>query len=104
MTIRDGIVLLEFAELVNDMCLTKAAFDQAVRDERINRVQKACPGQPALIEWQSLPGKYKELVRHHLKGDPEVLARAQMVEDHLQVIPADSDYLLHFKAENGYHL
>lgn len=104
MTIRDGIVLLEFAELVNDACLSVPAYKDALHKGRINRVQKACPGQPALIEWHSLPAKYKELVQHHLKGDPEVLARAQMVEDHLQVIPADSDYLLHFKAENGYHL
>ncbi len=101
MIIRDGIVLLEYAELVNDACLSEPAYKKAVRDGRIARVQKACPGHPALIEYRSLPAAYKEMVRHYLKGDPEDLARAQVVEQHLVLAKEDETYIHEFRASNG---
>jgi hypothetical protein len=104
MILREGVVLLEYPELVNDACISKPAYDKAAREGRVTVVQRGGDGHPALIEWHTLPAKYKELVQHHLKGDPEVLARAQAVEQHLVSDAKDSDYLDQFKADNGYGL
>lgn len=101
MILRDSIVLLEFSDLVNDACLSKDAYDRACAQKRITVAQRACPGHPALIDWRSLPDRYKAMVRHHLKGDPEHLAKAQVIEQHLLATPADMAYLDSFKAANG---
>jgi hypothetical protein len=101
MMVRDGMVLLEYAELVNDACVSKPTYDKASRDGRIAVVRRGGNDHPALVEWASLPQRYKDMVRHHLGGDPEVLAMAQQVEQHLVTVPEDVQYLDSYKAENG---
>lgn len=101
MILRDGIVLLEFADLVNVRCLTKAAYDKAVRDGRITVVQKGGGGHPALLSWGALAPRYQDMVREHLGGDPVQLAQAEAIERHLQLLPEDERYIDEFKASNG---
>lgn len=104
MLIQDGIVQLEFADLVNDRCLSKPAYDKALASGQIVRTQRGNNGRPALIDWTTLPEKYKELVRAHLGGDPEQLARAQELERHMVLRPEDERYIDDFRAGNGYML
>lgn len=101
MLIRNNIVLLEYSDIVNDDCLSRDAFRKAVQRDYVKVVQKGGHGHPALIDWSSLPEKYKEMVRHHLKGDPEELAKAELVEKHLMVEPEDEAYIDAFRASNG---
>lgn len=101
MTIRNGIVVLEYADIVNDNCLSTPAYKKAVHDGRIMVVQKGGGGHPALIDWASLPERYKDMVRHHLGGDPVEVAKAQTIERHLVLMPEDERYIDTFKAANG---
>lgn len=101
MIVREGIVLLEYAELVNDACLSKPTYDKACLDGRVTVAVRGGQGHPALIDWNSLHERYKEQVAHHLGGDPEVLAKAQLVERHLVTHEADMRYLDTYKASNG---
>lgn len=101
MVIQNGTVLLEYAELVNDACLSKPTYDKAVADGRITVAQRGGNGHPALIAWHSLHARYQEQVRHHLGGDPEVLAKAHSIEQHLVTDDADMRYLNAYKGENG---
>ncbi len=104
MILRDGHILLEFIEVVNSNCLSKPAFDKAVQQGRIVMAQRGGNGSPALLEWASLPDTYKELVRAHLGGDPEQLAGAQVIEQHLELVPEDEAYLSSYRASNGLQL
>lgn len=104
MILRDGIVLLEFADLVNEACLSLPMYKHAVRDGKVTVVQKGGGGHPALIDWSSLPERYQALVRAHLGRDPLELAKLQGIERHL-VLPADDNrYLDEYRAGNGLHL
>ncbi len=104
MLIREGAVLLEWADLVNDRCLTVAAYKHGVADGLIVVRQKGGHNHPALIEWSSLPERYKELVRAHMGGDPEQLALAQEMERHMELRADDERYIDEFRAGNGYML
>lgn len=104
MILRDGIVLLEFTDLVNDECLTRAAYDSANRRGVLNVVQKGGGGHPALIDWTTLPEQYKDMVRKHLGGDPTELAPVKSIERFLKVHPEDERYLDDFRAANGHGL
>lgn len=104
MKVSDGKVLIEFAEIVGEEMLSKPAYDAAVRRERITVVQKGGHGHPALIDYASLPPRYKEIVRHHLKGDPEDLAKAEVIAKHLLPDTQDEAYIDGFTASNGLKL
>ncbi|MBL8002356.1 MAG: hypothetical protein JNL05_10380 [Flavobacteriales bacterium] len=101
MLIRDGIVLLEFTELVNSECLSKPAYDKAVREGRIAVIQKGGGNHPALIDWASLPERYKEMVRARMGGDPAELVKVKTIDRFLKLRPEDERYLDGFRASNG---
>lgn len=93
MVVQEGIVLLEYGDIVNDRCLTVPQYKHAVRKGQIAIVQKGGNGHPALIDWASLPERYKELVRAHLGGEPEQLVKEQTIEKHLTLDLADGKHL-----------
>lgn len=101
MILRDGIVLLEFTDLVNDDCLGIEAYRSAQRRGLLHVVQKGGGGHPALIDWASLPERYQALVRAHLGGDPVELAQVLTLERHLRACPADERYIDEFRSANG---
>lgn len=101
MIIQEGRLLVEFSELVGEDMLSKPAYDKACRVGRITVVQKGGNGHPALIDWSSLPERYKAIVRHHLGGDPEELAQQQHVERHLLLLPEDEQCIEGFRGSNG---
>lgn len=104
MIVRDGIVLLEFTELVNDDCLSASQYKRGMVDKTITSVQKGGGGRVALYDYASLPERYKEMVRHHLKGDPEELAKAEVIAKHLLPDAQDEAFIDGFTASNGLKL
>lgn len=101
MLIHAGIVALEFADLVNDACLTVHAYKKALRDGRITILQKGGHGHPAIIDWASLPERYKEMVRANMGGDPAELVKTRALEQHMRLRPDDDRYIDDYRAENG---
>lgn len=101
MTIRDGIALLEYADLVNSACLSVDQYNNACKRGRITVVRKGGGGHPALIDWATLEPSYKELVKAHLGADPEQLAKVQNIDRFLRLSPADETYIDSYRSTNG---
>ena len=101
MIVRDSTHLLEYTDLVNERCLSKSAYDKGVKEGRITVVQRSSAGRSALIGWDSLAPRYQEMVAAHLGGDPEHIAKAQLVERHLVLTPEDEQHIEGFKSTNG---
>src|SRR5690349_20784591 len=93
MVLHGTTTLLEFSDMVNERVLGIEAYKSAARRGIIQVVQKGGGGHPALIDWASLPDRFKELVRHHLGGDPEVLARQNELTRHLVLDQQDAEHL-----------
>lgn len=100
MIVRNGIVLLEYTDLVGQGLLTAEAFRQACHRGTIKMEQRGGNGSPALIEWETLPDRHKDLVRAKM-GDPKQLATALAIEPHLVTDPQDEAHLIDFRAGNG---
>lgn len=101
MILQGGTYLLEYADLVNEACLSVPAYKKALHDERIKVVQSGGGGHPALIDWASLPARYKELVRANMGGDPEELVRFKALEQHMPLLDEDARHIDTFRADNG---
>lgn len=102
--VRDGIVLLDKADIVGPRGLTERQLRRLANERRVETVQYGGGDHPALYAWPSFPDDIKDQVRHHLGGDPEDLARAEVVAKHLLSDPADEAYIDDFKASNGLRL
>lgn len=101
MLMRDGIVLLEFTDLVNDRCLTPDAYQKAVQRGQVTLAQRGNYARSVLIDWASLAPRYQAMVRHHLGGDPVQLAKSQELERHMVLRPDDGRYIDEFKGRTG---
>lgn len=102
MTIQDGIVLLDYTDLVNATCLSVAQYKHAVANGRVVLARKGGgAGRTALIDWPSLYNPYKELVKAFLGSDPEELAKAQNIERFLRLSPADESFIDSYRSTNG---
>lgn len=102
MTIQDGIVLLDYTDLVNATCLSVAQYKHACANGRVVLARKGGgAGRTALIDWPSLYNPYKELVKAFLGSDPEELAKAQNIERVLRLSPADESFIDGYRSTNG---
>jgi hypothetical protein len=104
MTLRDGQPLLEYHDLVGTGLLAPETYRQACSRGNVTVIQKGGNGRPALIDWTSLPERYKAMVIAHLGGHPEELAKARAIEEHLVLLHDDDRYLNEFKGDNGLRL
>lgn len=101
MIVRDGISLLEYADLVNGACLSVDQYNNACKRGRVTVVRKGGGGHPALIDWRSLWPEYKDLVKSHLGADPEELAKVQNIDRFLRLSPADESFIDSYRSTNG---
>ncbi|MBK7285941.1 MAG: hypothetical protein IPI95_01885 [Flavobacteriales bacterium] len=104
MMVREGIVLLERCDIVGPRGLTGRQLERLVDEKRIEVAAPGGGGHPALYAWSSFPDDEREQVRHHLKGDPEDLAKAEVVAKHLRPDAVDEAYIDGFTASNGLKL
>lgn len=101
MIVRNGITLLEYHDLVGHGLLTAEAFRQACHRGTIKLAQRGGNGSPALIDWETLPSRYKDMVRAKLNGEPEQLAATLLIEQHLVLDAKDEAHLNEFRSGNG---
>ena len=77
-----GKLLIRTEENPNGL-ISKGGYDSWVNRRRIKVVRRGCNETPALIEFDSLPPKYKQLAKERF-GDPEVESQKKGIMDYLE--------------------
>lgn len=79
--------------------LSKPNYDYYISKNRLNVIRRGCYGTPALIEFDSLPPKYKKLAIDRF-GNPEVKSQKEGIMKYLEI---DQEAIKFFKLhEVGY--
>ena len=94
---------ISFSELTNTGIMSDCHIKQLTARGQVNRVQRACYGNPALYEVDSLPLKYKNEV---YKRFPDIKAQAMAQPDIEEIFPdqAAIDYYATYKLPDGRYL
>lgn len=76
--------------------LSKPNYDYYISKNRLNVIRRACYATPALIEFASLPSKYKDLAKKRF-GDPEVESQKKNIQDYLEPDQEAIDFFKQYK-------
>ncbi len=60
------------------------AYKQQCVRKSLNKVKNACPGQPALLDFESLPTQFKQAVKDKL-GDPYKVAKRNAIQEMIEI-------------------
>jgi hypothetical protein len=71
---------------------------------KMNRLQRGGNGRPALIEYQSIPFKFRQAIEAKLGYDPTQTAKHQYFRQHIQVDKEAVTFFSHYQLQNGHPL
>lgn len=80
--------------------LSKSNYDKLSRSAKLSVVRKACYGTPALISIDSLPEKYKALIKDKF-GDPAQAADNKTFVDQIEKDSRAVEYFTSYRLEDG---
>lgn len=83
-----------------DGIITKSCYDQLVNRRHIKVIRRACRGNEALIEYESLPDRYKSMVRQRY-GDPYENARVTNFISHMVRDSKAFEFYSNYVLDNG---
>jgi hypothetical protein len=86
--------------------ISKSLYDKLSRESEekdyncIKIIRRGCYGQPALIDFESLPSKYKSAIIEKY-GDPREQAKKQPFKDRIQPDPKALEFFTAFRLDDG---
>lgn len=90
--------------LINEGVISKAYYDQLVYQKKINRVQLGGNGRPALIEYTSIPYKYRQKIEAIVGFDPTQINKQSTFENEIQPDPQAVEFFTTYKLPTGAYL
>lgn len=81
--------------------ISKALWDKWRRLEIVKVVRRACYGQPALIEFNSLPSEYRDKIAVSLGVPPAEEAHTRGLKDRMESDPRAVSYFSNYKLADG---
>jgi hypothetical protein len=91
------------SELIRPEILSEGYYKKLRAEDRINVLRRGCKNTPALIEFQSLPEKYKQAVIK-LYGDPYKTVKYNQFKDHIEPDENARDFFNKYQHSNGEYL
>ena len=84
--------------------LTKHNYDRLLQRGAINVVRRGCKGTPALVEYESIPERFKNEIVKLLGGDPYKKVKHTRFEDNLMPDPSAAEFYRGYKLPDGRNL
>jgi len=69
-----------------------------------NVVRRGCKGNPALVDYESLPDRFKKEIEKAVGGDPYKKVKHKSFNDQLKPDPAAAEFYANFKLSDGRNL
>lgn len=82
------------------------AYGNKSRDitAQINIARRACRNTPALVSFESIPGRFRQVIERKLGTDPYVAARTNQIEERIAHNAETSQYFDNYLLADGRHL
>lgn len=94
----NNILCVEAGWLIDEQILSKANYDQLKSRGHVNVVRSGCRNTPALVSWDSIPTRFKDVIRHKIGGDPyqtvKISQLQERITDSVEVSSFFQDYII----------
>jgi len=97
----NDILCIQAGWLIEKGIISKSNYDKLKRLGRIKVVRRAAYMTPALVEWDSLPGRYKEKIKAILGGDPKEMHHRWVFSDYLTQDTRALEWLRNYRTSEG---
>lgn len=64
-------------------------------------LRRGCKGTPALVEWRSIPDRFKNIAIAMLGGDPAEVTAPKLFKQHMVIDPAAMEFYSHYVLPTG---
>ena len=100
-----NIVCVSVTELVEFDIITESNLKKSIIRGKIQRVRRACYGTTAAISYDSLPERYQQQIKKHLKVDNILDAiKTNIIENFIRHDAKISDFFENVKLPDGRNL
>lgn len=99
----EGRLCIEGGWLIESGVVTENAYKSLGQRENWIVSRRACPGQPALIDWDSMPARFKNAVIA-LEGDPKKILLKSFLEQNIKPDQAASKFFNEYELQDGRRL
>ena len=99
----NNILCVEAQELISFGVMTENVYKHMVKRRQLNVVRRGCRNTPALVEVDSLPSRYYQLLVERI-GDPKTVTPKQTFADRLVPDPEAFDFFSRYRTVSGERL
>lgn len=91
---------IEASWLVENGIVTKWQYEKLSSRKQINVVRRGCRNTPALVEFDSIPRRFRELIINKY-GNPNEVSAVSHFEKHIKADERALEYFSNYQLENG---
>lgn len=99
----NNILCCEAKWLMDSGVMSRENYKKLSLREDIRVVRRGCRNTPALVDYESLPERFRQEVRKRVK-DPYSAVRLNILETRIEANPEASDYYERYETPSGKHL
>lgn len=97
----DNILCIEGGWLTDEGIMTSNQYNNSIRRNKMNRLQRGGNGRPALIEYESIPYKYRKTIEDLLGYDPTRTQKHTLFRKHMVVDKDAVTFYSNFQTQTG---
>jgi len=99
----NGILCVEAGALIDSGIISEPYYKKLKRDGWLNVLRRGCKGTPALVSYDSIPGKYKDEIKRQF-GDPRAETKHRQFKDHVEMDGKAMEYFSKYRKPDGKNL
>lgn len=101
MELYNNILCIEGGWLLNEGVIGESNYKQHILRGKFNQLRRACKGQTALIAYDSIPERFKSIIREKLGADPYELVKDNFFKQYIKPDQQALDFYNDYKLDDG---
>lgn len=98
----NNILCFEAGWLIDNNIVTDSNYKKLVERKQLQQVRRACRNTPALVAYDSMPDRIKDVIKEKIKGDPYDQVTYSVLDDLIEHSAEASDFFENkFKLKDG---
>lgn len=99
-----NILCVSASWLIENDIVTESNYKNLAKRKQIHVVRRASRNTPALVSYDSMPDRFKELVKEKIGGDPYEIVQLNLLDEYIDLSSDANDFFENYKLSDGRYL